>query len=100
MSTEPEFTAGPWRVEDKRSWEVQTNARAIVDSGRFAVAWSPAWDVDDSKDGGGPASPVEGIADILKLIDDGMHGHFVSWAELSRHAEPLRSALKQARGET
>lgn len=55
-------TPGPWTIEPTNKWSVETNARAIIDKDRFPVAWSPAWDVDDTKEGGGPASIEEAEA--------------------------------------
>lgn len=51
-------TSGPWHVEPVKNWSIETHACAIIDDGRFPVAFCPAWDEETD----GPAAPDEAAA--------------------------------------
>lgn len=79
-------TPTPWIIEPVASWSIKTNARAIIDKDRFAVAWAPAWDVADADS---IAAPEEAEANA-SLIVEAVNNH----DRLTKRVEELEAALQ------
>jgi hypothetical protein len=64
-----EHTPTPWTVERNAPWSIKTNARAIIDKDRFAVAWAPAWDIADADSVAAPEEGAANAAFIVKAVN-------------------------------